>query len=918
MTNLRRILLNIGLWAASCSLSAQPYCDVRTLTVNDGLASTHLSGIVQTKDDLMWFASWNGLCCYDGYRFRSFRNIPGSKEVLTSNRLTVLEPSAMGNLWCTSYDRNLYLFDTHHCEYVNVYDMISKQLGEPYLTEHVWALSDSMAWAASEHVSTLCRIDEHALCNGQADALALFDPQGQTFRVCLDSVGREWVLTERGLFCVAADTPNKQTAVAASKVSDVPFSMMHQVGTSVFFATSEGRFGVVRPGGSKLSLLSVSLPQPPARINQLGALGADTLLAATEQGIVAYDLKRGSWQLYSVQAPGQPNAEVKRLFTDSRHRVWAFTESPGVSLLDIDKTMRWLTVEPAIEFERTESNGPFVYEDKYGTLWVAPQKGTFSYMDEEKGQLTACPLRSRNRMGFRYPHIVRTCFDRSGNLWFTGERDVSLLNFRYRYFHFTPVVQGTDVRSLMLDSRQRLWAGTASGHLAVFEKGSRKPLYLNPQGRLVSEQVPLAVNIYALKEDTKGRIWIGTKTQGIFLLGTDGRLTHFMHDEADSYSLSHNDIYSIDADSKGRILIGSFRGGLNIVDESEGRVRFINYNNELAQYPMDKGYDRIRRITHTADGVVLLSTNFGLITYSDGYKQPKNIKFYISRHSINDPSGLLANDVMQTLVCHNGEIYVVTLGGGVQEINTDNLLQDSLRFMSVSVVDANEVNPQSLVEGNGGSVWIVRESGIDRYDRGSELLHRYTADNVGVDVELSEAQPAHDSISNNIYLAASGGIVSFNRKELAVYRHVPNIVFASVLYHHSNLVEPILNKKRIEVPADRRALTVYFSTLDYRNKDQIRYAYMLEDMDDGAWTYIDGGTNGASFNYLTPGLHRLLVRCTDSEGIWQDNVKVLEIYVEPLFSETWMAKVLYGMLGTAILALAVFLGHYFRGRRKLF
>ena len=64
---------------------AQPYCDVRTFSLRDGLAANVISGIGQTGDGLMWLGTWSGLCYYDGYRFTTFRSMPGLGDMLTSS-----------------------------------------------------------------------------------------------------------------------------------------------------------------------------------------------------------------------------------------------------------------------------------------------------------------------------------------------------------------------------------------------------------------------------------------------------------------------------------------------------------------------------------------------------------------------------------------------------------------------------------------------------------------------------------------------------------------------------------------------------------------------------------------------------------------------------------------------------------------
>lgn len=90
---IRTLLLLIFAIAGVAHTTAQPYCDVRTFSLYDGLTANIISRITQTSDDLMWFGTWNGLCYFDGYRFTTFR---GTIEAATCCRTTaysILNPT---------------------------------------------------------------------------------------------------------------------------------------------------------------------------------------------------------------------------------------------------------------------------------------------------------------------------------------------------------------------------------------------------------------------------------------------------------------------------------------------------------------------------------------------------------------------------------------------------------------------------------------------------------------------------------------------------------------------------------------------------------------------------------------------------------------------------------------------------------
>lgn len=73
--------------AMASSCFSQPYCKVRTFTIDDGLPANNISEFGLSDDGMMWVSTWNGLCNYDGYKFSRFREHFGAGLVLTSNRL---------------------------------------------------------------------------------------------------------------------------------------------------------------------------------------------------------------------------------------------------------------------------------------------------------------------------------------------------------------------------------------------------------------------------------------------------------------------------------------------------------------------------------------------------------------------------------------------------------------------------------------------------------------------------------------------------------------------------------------------------------------------------------------------------------------------------------------------------------------
>lgn len=241
----------------------------------------------------------------------------------------------------------------------------------------------------------------------------------------------------------------------------------------------------------------------------------------------------------------------------------------------------------------------------------------------------------------------------------------------------------------------------------------------------------------------------------------------------------------------------------------------------------------------------------------------------------------------------------------MQEMVSEDVLGENLKFRNLTDMRKNESIVQSLAEDNNGNIWIIREGSIEQYSPSTGTLSQYGPDNIGYDVEMSEAKPVHNPATDVISVAVWGGFISFNTNDLKKSSHRPGIVFTGVLWQGDNEPEPILNKEVLEVPSHRRNLTVYFAALEYSDKYLVKYAYKLDGTDD-KWNYL-GQTNSASFNYLPAGRYKLLVKSTNSDGIWVDNVTGLDIYVHPTFWETGWAKLLYALLVVCMICLAVYI-----------
>lgn len=890
------IVTIIAIMANTLSMTAKPYCDVRKFSIVDGLAANTISDMKQATDRLMWFGTWNGLSYHDGYSFYTFRDEPGGEDVLSSNRIIAIYPTARNNVWCVTSDRKFYLYSTHHCRFRNTEKSINEQYGINLKVDQLYPIKNGSTWITTqdgnyiirailsqqEEVSReLIKVGEHGLRSGKV------------WYIWGDQKGREWIFTEKGttIYNHHFSTP-------------LPFKWVREVGGNIFLATPDGKLAAF---DEREKLIMIPMPKGVTRINQLKNTGYQ-LLIATNLGLVIYNPRTFKTQLINVQSPSQPMAEVQNIYTDDFGMVWVFTDGMGVTLVN-PKTggKTWLFADQPDPADRTESDKFFITQDENKNLWIVPNGGTFSYFDRKAGKLVPYLLRSNSSGNFRVPTIKKYCLSDQGILWISGTHDLTQVVFKDHQYHLNGLDQGeSDVRSICNTPEGYHWTGYYNGIIQVSNSQYEKVGYLAPSGQVVPQQVKFCESpIFALFFDTEGKMWIGTKNDGLFVRTSQG-MTHYTMNPADRNSLPSNNIFDIAADRHGRIWLATYGAGLVLAQQSTtGQISFISKNNGMP-WPK-KQFQKVRRIFCAATGEILVGTTEGLITFGDNFSTPGKMKFFTSQHIDNDSNSISANDIYFIMRHSSGQTLISQLGGILENISSKNLLQNNLQAAFNRHISYDEGIVQSMIEDNQGNIWVVRESSIDRYNPKTGTTEVFGPNDFDFNMSFTEARPVHDPATNDITVGTPMGSLTFNPAKMKKSPYQARIIFTMLHYSGESTSEPILHKEKVEIPSDKRNLSISFASLDYSRKYNMKYRYRIDGhTPEGEWIDL-GKRNYVAFNRIASGNYVLKVMATNSHGVWSKYVAELPIEVNPTFWESIWGKLFMLLLLLGVVAFVFYI-----------
>lgn len=476
---------------------------------------------------------------------------------------------------------------------------------------------------------------------------------------------------------------------------------------------------------------------------------------------------------------------------------------------------------------------------------------------------------------FVYPVTI----DADGGLWvgtfYRGVNYVSARSERFRrwrHSRFGNSISGNIVSCLCEDPKGYIWAGTADGGLCRYdpEKDSYQAY------PLTSSNEPENVN--ALCPDDK-RLWVGTYSRGAGWLDPfTGRWTPVSMEGAGmNYSC-----YAIYKDSRGRIWMGATE-----------TLTLYNPEKNLFE-PVIRLNAWINGMVEDNDEKLWISTpGAGVCKYD---LRTGDIKVYLAS---DKPGSLPVNHINSISRDEKGNISVATThgvflfnkrAGGFQQ-----LCENMPRLTAQSTARI------------GDDMWVATTSGLlnVRPDGNSRLY----GENDGLSDNQFMSGASLVASDGKIYFGTVNGLSRVDPLLLGGSA-APTLKFTGldIVNNPISVGDPHLpaslnNIDELVLTHADHTFSIYFSALSYTNPGGNTYRYRLEGFDK-TW-HETGKENRATYSNLSPGTYTLHVKGANSDGVWNDEGIRLKIVVRPAWYMSTLMKLLYVMIGLALLLFVV-------------
>ncbi|MCY1719466.1 response regulator [Prolixibacteraceae bacterium Z1-6] len=641
------------------------------ITTNNGLPQNTVDCILKDSRGFMWFGTWNGLCRYDGYSFKTYQRNQNMVS-LPSNFIQTLCEDGLGNIWVGSA-KGLICFD-----YQNLRFMSNESLNDniaKFAITHTLKDNTGNLWVATEEEG-LWKINQNN--NGEITSTKVFDKllsNRNISNLCLLNDNDLLIATENGLITVDV---NKGVAASVWKELEKDLAgqniskLFRDSHSNIWAGTENGLF--LYETATKQTTYFGAENNVETDLNHLTVYDIiednnGTVIVGTLGGLNYFDYGKKTFLSISDETESKKYLNtpfVNSLYADEDGNIWIGTEKGGVNYYNSYQ-------KPFYSIKHDPSNNNTISHNTINSIFI---EENYWWIGTAGGGLNKLSADGKNNVRFEsdpgnnrsiYSNFISSLLrDQNKNMWVgTWGGGINLLLSEYKNqfrvllhnpFDSTSLCNNF-VSSLKEIDKSRILVGTRNG-LDIFNPSENTFLHVHEKMNLAND-----LEVGCLLADQKERIWIGTRN-GLYRLSRRDLLefapttktTEFVkytNQTNNTGSLAGNYVISLCETKDSTVWLGTYGNGICKYVEDKGSGHFINYS-EKDGLCNNFAYS----IEEDLQGNLWISTDKGLSKFNPETKEFQN--FYTS-------DGLLSDQFYwsASFADANGNLYF----GGIKGLN---------------------------------------------------------------------------------------------------------------------------------------------------------------------------------------------------------------------------------------------------------
>ncbi len=432
--------------------------------------------------------------------------------------------------------------------------------------------------------------------------------------------------------------------------------------------------------------------------------------------------------------------------------------------------------------------------------------------------------------------------------------------------------------------------GTDSDTLTVSSKSGSYSLHL-PSSRRQFNQVNM------LYQSHTGDVYVATFADGLYIapgsLKNISDTREWIHINTGNSSLPNNNIYAVTEDKRGIIWLGTYTG-LSSYDPQTGKLTnvYISPNRYVVSAFI------IRAVYADEKNIVWVGTDEGLLQV----KEDKIVRRFFSNDK--DSNSLNNNRVTVIYGDNQQRIWVGTKSG----LNLFDPSKNNFNhFILQKNFTAETI--MSIREDKAGNLWMGTNDGLTKSNTTAKSFSKYTVEDGLCSNEFATNAACIDDKNNFIYFGTTNGLISFNPSHIISNSFVPPVVITDVkildqslfLSADMALINAYRRQNKLLLKYDQIFFSFEFAALSYNNSKANQYAYILEGVD-RQWRHA-GTQHFADYTDIHPGHYTFKVKAGNNDGVWNNHPVTVDVIISPPWWRTWWFYTLCVLFACSIIYL---------------
>ncbi len=504
--------------------------------------------------------------------------------------------------------------------------------------------------------------------------------------------------------------------------------------------------------------------------------------------------------------------------------------------------------------------------------------------------------------------IVYAIFeDASGILWLGT--DFGLLKIDRRKYQFLKYTNNSIsrtlnrnyVRSIFADSKDRVWVGYKAGVLTMFTFDSYSKR-AKPDTFAFPDRSPGLFTTNVIRQLRSGTMLIGG-WYGLFaarIANGKGAFKILDPKDENGKSVLIIDAWSILEDKKGRLWVGTRNNGLYIL-KTLSKVSKHYSGFDSGKYGTSK--TSVWNLLEDREGSIWLATEDGLYkaipdVHGEGFR-------FEAIHSCY--TGAAGRKVWSLTEDKYGHLWMGTTDGGFSMLDTVNR-----RFITYNQTNGFANNICGILNDPKGYLWISTPGGIIKFDVLKHTVLRFSEAD-GLISNNFNFNACARSPSGTLFWGTKSGMTSFHPDSIQerAYRQVP-VVIRAVWLGDKVFIDDPGTGQHIVLKHNQNFFSIHFALPEFSAPAMHRFAYRLKGIDKD-WVLTNTYPPHASYTNVPPGDYTFQVKGS-ADGIhWNNETTQLAVTIKPAFWQHILFRIGLVLL---LLFVAIIIGYRYLQRQK--